>query len=504
MRLSQRYPEDARINEALGALYRMKREPQRAGPYLEKAARLAPSAHVYTQLGTNYAELGREQEAVEAFRKALALEPGNVEANYALARLYLKRDRFAQAAPLLERVLRARPATAEPAYLLAVCYSSLGRPAQARHVLLALPAKEREREEVQLALGTACLALGRRAEAQASFGHALRLNPASLPAAVNLGAMLVAGGQLEHGLELLEEAWRSDHSSYLAGYNLALAYHKKRDFRAARGVLDTLLIHGETAELYNLLGEVEAELNDNQTALKHLERAVQLEPNEANLFSLGYRLLQLWMLEPAVEVLRRGTKQFSGSARMWMALGCAYFAQHRDNEAIDADLRATEHGDDPRAYRFLAEAYQALNMDRADVAARFHRYRLAHPNEAWANFYDGYGLLRAGRLDPALPLLQRAVQLDPKLAEAQFQLGNIYMRQRRMDEAIAAYQAAVSGDPDYMAAYYRLGLACLRVGRREEGHTALARHDELVRQQAAKNDARQQTIESIYRVAGDK
>ncbi|HZS49643.1 MAG TPA: tetratricopeptide repeat protein [Bryobacterales bacterium] len=483
--LCSEYPDEPAFQDALGTLYSLQRQPRLATPYLEQAARLKPSADANAKLAENYAELGRSREAEALFQKALALEPGNIGANMGLASLKMDRDAYAAAAPLLERVVRARPADPQPAYLLAVCYSSLGRAAQARRVLLNLPEKARDREEIQLLLGSASLALHRQDEARAYFERAFQRNPASVPAAANLGGLLVAAGELERGLKLLEAAWQSDHTSYLAGYNLALAYRTKGDFAAARNVLTSLLAQGEKAELYSLLGEVEIELRDGPAALDHLQRAVKLEPGEADLFELGYALLQFWKLNEAVEVLSRGTAQFPSSARLWMALGTAYFAQDRNQDAIDAYLRATQLGDDPRAYRFLAEVYQAANASRSDVAARFHHYRLTHPNDAWANLCDGYGLLRDGQPEKALPLLERAVQLAPGLAAAHFELGKLYSQQGRREEALRAYEAAVKADPGHPEAWYRLGQAYMRAGRREDAEKALARHEELRRQQAA-------------------
>ncbi len=489
-RLVERYPNEPQFNQALGTLYGMKGDLARAATYLEKAVRLKPSGEAYANLATAYMEQGREADALAAYKKAIALEPGNLTANFNLAGLYLKRDDFPQALPLLERVVRARPGIPEPAYLLALCYSALGRPADGRRALLALPPTTRDREQILLLLGSTALSLGRPAEAQAYYERALKLNPDSVQAAANLGALLVSAGSVERGLELLEAAWKKDPSSYLAGYNLALAYKQMGRLEAARGVLAALLTKHESGELYNLLGDVEGQLKNTPAALEYLQRAAELEPSEQNLFDLGYRLLGTWVLDRAVDVFRKGTEKFPKSARLWMGLGSAYFAQAKNEEAVSAYLRAVETGDDPRTYRFLGLAYLSVGKPRDDVAARFHSYRLGHPNDAWANFYDGYCLSRAGATEEALPLLRRAIELDPKLAEVHFELGNIFSRKGQLEEALAAYQAAVKANPQYQEAYYRLGQAYTRAGRHAEADAALARHEELRKEQAANNEAR--------------
>ncbi len=489
LKLIKSNPNDADVNEGMGMLISMKGQPERALPYLEKAVRLKPSGMAWGNLGSAYGDLGRDDQAIFAFRKAVELEPANVAASYQLAGLYMKRGAFGEAAPLLDRVLKAKPAP-EIRYLLALCYSATDRPAIARSVLLGMTVKDRDREEVQLLLGTAALALGRKAEAQGNFERVLKLNPDSVPGAANLGWMFVQAGATDRGLPMLEGAWKRDNTAYLAGYNLAQAYHHLGRLENARGVLATLLTKGESGDVFHLLGQVEAGLNDSKSAIDYLSRAVELDPREAHIFDLGYQLLQTWTLDRAAATFTEGVQKFPKSARLWMGLGSAYLAQSKNDEAVGAFLHAAEMGDDPRAYDFLGQAYLASKSAKPDVAARFHAYRAAHPQDASAAFYEGASIARSGDADAALPLLQRAIALDPKLAEAHFELGKLYAQKEQNDLALAEFQATVALNSKHPQAYRSLSQTYAKAGRESDAATALARHEEISKQEAANQQAR--------------
>jgi Tfp pilus assembly protein PilF len=75
---------------------------------------------------------------------------------------------------------------------------------------------------------------------------------------------------------------------------------------------------------------------------------------------------------------------------------------------------------------------------------------------------QGKALLEADHCQAALEPLERAVQLEPELLDAQLAVGNAYTRLGRLDDAIDAYRKALEADADFAAAYTNLGAAYLR------------------------------------------
>jgi tetratricopeptide (TPR) repeat protein len=64
-----------------------------------------------------------------------------------------------------------------------------------------------------------------------------------------------------------------------------------------------------------------------------------------------------------------------------------------------------------------------------------------------------------GDVDTAMAVLERAVQINPSLAEARMNLGNIYLKKGRVDEAIYQYRASLQINPDDAKAHLNLGNA---------------------------------------------
>jgi tetratricopeptide (TPR) repeat protein len=59
---------------------------------------------------------------------------------------------------------------------------------------------------------------------------------------------------------------------------------------------------------------------------------------------------------------------------------------------------------------------------------------------------------------PALPYLQRAVELNEEDTEARFQYGLCLAQQESLNEAIRQFQIVVEQDPNHADAYYNLGV----------------------------------------------
>ncbi|HLZ01422.1 MAG TPA: tetratricopeptide repeat protein [Bradyrhizobium sp.] len=90
------------------------------------------------------------------------------------------------------------------------------------------------------------------------------------------------------------------------------------------------------------------------------------------------------------------------------------------------------------------------------------------PRSAEAQSNLGLSLFRLGRYEEALARHQRAVALKPNFPTALTNLGNALMHLRRFDEAITAHDRAIALKPDYGDAYCNCGMALLLSSRNEE------------------------------------
>jgi len=88
-------------------------------------------------------------------------------------------------------------------------------------------------------------------------------------------------------------------------------------------------------------------------------------------------------------------------------------------------------------------------------------------------------LVRMGRMEEGLQLLNDVVALHPRSAVALYALADALDRSGRADEALPLFARANHADPGHAETYYLLGKIQSERGRREEAAAAMRRFLEL-------------------------
>jgi TolB-like protein/class 3 adenylate cyclase/Tfp pilus assembly protein PilF len=98
-----------------------------------------------------------------------------------------------------------------------------------------------------------------------------------------------------------------------------------------------------------------------------------------------------------------------------------------------------------------------------------------NPNGSINNYNLGWILRCAGRPEEGIPLLKKAIRLNPIAQVTRFDvLGRAYFLTGRYEEAIAAYKTVVKIDPDYRDSHVGLASTYAILGREEEARTEVA------------------------------
>ena len=69
---------------------------------------------------------------------------------------------------------------------------------------------------------------------------------------------------------------------------------------------------------------------------------------------------------------------------------------------------------------------------------------------------------------------QRAIELDPQLALAHYEMGKWQLKEQNFELAEKSLQRAIELDPHLLGAYYQYGIACTRNGKTQRGEEFLA------------------------------
>ena len=114
-------------------------------------------------------------------------------------------------------------------------------------------------------------------------------------------------------------------------------------------------------------------------------------------------------------------------------------------------LNPKSHG----AHYGLGLALLALDPDnRPEAKKEFQIPFQIEPRNADALFQLGTMATKEGQVEEAVTYLQKAVHLQPELAEAHSELGKVYQQQNRYDAAEKAFQTAIRYDPQLAQAFF--------------------------------------------------
>src|SRR5437588_519805 len=382
---------------------------------------------------------------------------------------------YSKAAAKLENLVREAPESFEVQELLGLVYSAQSQDATAtQHLQKAVHLKPNS-APARTNLAANLARLGKLDLATEQFKKAVDLDPRNFDTNHNLGEAYIRSGKIADAAPFLEKAQQINPSSYDNGYDLSLAYIQIGRLADARQLIQNLLKQKNTAELHNLLGELEEKDGKFVAAENEYETAAHMDPSESNLFDWGSELLLHRTLGPAVEVFQQASARYPASQRLVIGLGMALYARGNYDEAVKSLLRAADlNPADPGCYLFLSKAYDSSPSQADDVIERFRRFAELQPSNARALYYYAMGLWKGKRAqDPSLDLrqieslLNKSLTLDPKLAEAHLQLGNLYSDQNKYAQAIPQYIRALELNFDLADAHYRLGQAYVRTGEKD-------------------------------------
>jgi tetratricopeptide (TPR) repeat protein len=306
-------------------------------------------------------------------------------------------------------------------------------------------------------------------------------HPDSFQALHALGEFYLHAGRLAAAIPWLERARALEPAHAANGYDLAQAYLQTGRIDAAKQQVSTMLRAGETAELLNLQGDIEARTGDRAAAAASYQRAAYARPSEEHLFDWGDNLLHLRAYNDAADVFTAAVRRYPASARLRIGLGIAEYSRGQHEAALQAFCRAADLAPaDPRPIGFLGEMYGVAPAQSAEVTRRLARFVQRRPQSAEGHYYYAMNLWRgeggvtdAATVAKAEALLRKAAVLDARYAKPRLQLGILLSEQNRWGEAVPFLKAAVALEPDQPQGHFRLSQAY-----RRSGQTALA-DDEL-------------------------
>ena len=240
---------------------------------------------------------------------------------------------------------------------------------------------------------------------------------------------------------------------------------------------DTAIVHLEqaleldpdSAPAHFFSGKALLEKKQFKEAIAYLERAVELEPNKPSAFNhLGVALAAVGRTDEAIEQYRLALELDAEFTAAHVNLGVELAGQDKTDEAIGHYLKALESDPEYTDARYnLARAYE--EQGKTDEAIGQYRQTLELDGEyAKAHLNLGALLGSRGQWDECEHHFREALRVEPELALAHYNLARLLHGQEQLDQAMPHYRTAVELDPDDARAHYRFAQALVNGDSPEE------------------------------------
>jgi tetratricopeptide (TPR) repeat protein len=295
-------------------------------------------------------------------------------------------------------------------------------------------------------------------------GSATALLPPDLE--YRLGLQLAEQGLYRESIPLLQHVLATRGGSWKLRYNLALAQFRAGEFRASIDSLAPLSTQSASSDTLNLLAQAYQKAGEPQQAVDTFRKAITADPlDDANYLDLAALCVDNGALDKAVEVIQAGLDKNPRSTRLHFQLGLLYVLSHNYETAqasFERSAALEPQNDLPRAGMQLA-TLQENHVDQAIAGLR--QQVKERPESAMLWYLLGSALTHGGAPDgsaeqqEAESAYRKALALDPNLAWPYVELGKIYIRQKRPAEAVPLLEKAVQMNVDARPAYYQLAIA---------------------------------------------
>jgi tetratricopeptide (TPR) repeat protein len=441
-RAAEEFPQDPGFDNLRGIVEAQQGNYKAAESSFNRAIQSEPRlTGAYLNLGRLYQENSTADpranwKALDVYKRVLAYDSTNAEANYQSAALLLRQGHYRASLDHVAKLSAATQASAQTLSILCADYAGLGDRERTEAAAARLGAHPdfSEPDAQQALLG---LIAGKRDDLIVSLLAALeRRQPLSLDALHALGLAYERAGRLSDARDTLERL-ANEKPGTAPLLELARVAHKQRDYKGSLGYLAHArdLQPGDAAIHYSF-GVVCVDLNLVAEARNSFEKSVKLAPDNPS-YNYAMGATSSYGHDPgeAVPYFEKYLKLMPKDARGKLALGVALFRAKDFDAAVPHLLEAAK----------LSETSTA------------------------AHYYLGSIDLAEHRLDDALKELQQALKAKPNYADALAELGQYYLIRKDYEQAAANLDRALQIDRDHFAANFYLLTLYTRTGdpRRE-------------------------------------
>jgi type IV pilus biogenesis/stability protein PilW len=228
-------PNSAEAHNNLGSLYTNHGRFDQAKLHLKRALEIRSDyKKAMINLGMLHLRLHDLEKAEDLFQKVIDMDSSFTEAYIQLGYLYMLKQEFDKALLSFKQMMRFTPEDPKAHYYLGKAYQALGKTEEAIETWQKALDLQPNLAGAHLDLGNVYFEMGDFQRAQEEWGIALAGRPIDIPThLVNMGMVYFQSEQYEKAVLAWQKASELKPNDSNLHYNLALAYFKQSQYRAA-------------------------------------------------------------------------------------------------------------------------------------------------------------------------------------------------------------------------------------------------------------------------------
>ena len=227
-------------------------------------------------------------------------------------------------------------------------------------------------------------------------------------------------GKIDQAIAALKQALAERNDYAAAHRSIGILYRQRKEYgKAVMHLERATALQPKSAEVHYSLGLAYYQNGDRKKAILSMERAASLKPNDAQMRAQLGTLLIRSDPERAIVHLKEAVRLKPKDADALHQLGMAYRQASSRSEAARDERKRREYLQ--QAQRYLEQSLELKESPELNFDLGVLYRRLDKPTKSIEHY-------------------ERAVQMNPKLAAAWWDLGHMYAKSKRDEEAIEAYE----------------------------------------------------------------
>ena len=413
-------PDSEEAVTTLAMLYNEQGDTAKAAETLSSVPETARSAKLYSAMGETWDQKKDYKKAIEAYQHAIALDRDNLDAIRGLAESYDKDGQTDKALQQYKIIADANPEDARTYIQLGEIYRRQGKFDLALQNLKKAQSMVQDSEQVSYDLALVYEAQGRYDDAISTLQDLLKKT------------------EKPDGKYSQED--RENRAIFLE--RLGSSYAENNNPQAAVETFQKMLALGdENSERgYGLIIDTYRDNKEWQKALDEAKLAMQKLPNSRRLKMVyASQLADMGQVDAGVEQIKALLKGNADDREIYVNLATIYnrLKRWQDAEAaLDKANQLSTKQEDKENIAFLRAASLERQKKYDQAEETFRKILVTNPNNPAVLNYLGYMFADKGtRLDEALGMIKKAVDLDPANGAYLDSLGWAYFKLGKYDLA---------------------------------------------------------------------